>query len=145
MNIATPTTSRTLQDTAHAAFEGSEANTLSFPEGVKMVAAAGFTGYLVDYRAGTRTYHHSGGQTFTFQGPAYPPVDAFDAEVVKAAIREAQQMVPGYTYQGFCGKVTAQGGTAGYLVSIVGRRVLYFGTDGGTHTEYFPGAAPKAD
>ena len=42
-------------DVAKASFEGSEANTLTFPEGVKMITAAGFNGYLVDYRAGTRT------------------------------------------------------------------------------------------
>jgi hypothetical protein len=64
---------------------------------------------------------------------------------VKSAIKEAQQMVPGYTYQGFCRKVTELGGAAGYLVSTVGKRVLCFGANGETHTEYFPGAGPKAD
>jgi uncharacterized protein YbcV (DUF1398 family) len=132
-----------LYEVAHASFEGTEAGTLTFPDGVKMIAGAGFKGYLVDYRAGTRTYPHASGETFTFQGPAYPPVDAFDADAVKAAIKEAQQMVPGYTYQGFCRKVTERGGAAGYLVSIVGKRVLYFGANGDTHTEYFPGTSPK--
>jgi uncharacterized protein YbcV (DUF1398 family) len=138
-------TSQTLHDVAYASFKGSEANTLTFPESVKMIATAGFNGYLVDYRSGTRTYHHSNGETFVFQGPVYPPVDAFDVSVVKAAIKEAQQMVPGYTYQGFSRKVTERGGAAGYLVSIVGKRVLYFGANGETHTEYFPGAGPKAN
>jgi uncharacterized protein YbcV (DUF1398 family) len=142
-NLTAPT--RKLHDLAQATFEGTEANTLTFPEGVKLIAAAGFNGYLVDYRAGTRTYHHSNGETFTFQGPAYPPVDAFDRGVVRGAIKEAQQLVPGYTYQGFCRKVTERGGSAGYLVSIVGKRVLYFGVNGETHTEYFPGTGPKAD
>lgn len=132
-------------DVAQAAFEGSEANTLTFPEGVRLIASAGFKSYLVDYAAGTRTYHHSNGETFTFQGPACLPADAFNAGVVKDAIKEAQLMVPGYTYQGFCRKVTELGGAAGYLVSIVGKRVLYFGVNGEIHTEYFPGAAPKAN
>jgi uncharacterized protein YbcV (DUF1398 family) len=132
-------------DVAKASFEGSEANTLTFPESVKMIAAAGFKSYLVDYRAGTRAYHHSNGETFSFQGPSYPPADAFDANVVKTAIKEAQLLIPGYTYQGFCRKVTELGGAAGYMVSIVGQRVLYFGASGETHTEYFPGAGPKAN
>lgn len=144
MNTAMNHTTQKLYEAAQAAFEGSEANTLTFPEGVKMIAVAGFKGYLVDYRSGARTYHHSNGEVFTFQGPVYPPVDAFDGVVVKAAIKEAQLMVPGYTYQGFCRKVTENGGAAGYLVSIVGKRVLYFGANGETHTEYFPGTGPNA-
>jgi uncharacterized protein YbcV (DUF1398 family) len=144
MNTTMDHATQKLHETAQAAFDGSEANTLSFPEGVKMIAAAGFKGYLVDYRSGTRTYHHSNGEVFSFQGPVYVPVDAFDTAVVQAAIKEAQRMVPGYTYQGFCRRVTENGGAAGYLVSIVGQRVLYFGTDGETHTEYFPGTGPNA-
>jgi uncharacterized protein YbcV (DUF1398 family) len=132
------------RDVARASFEGSEANTLTFPEGVRLLAAAGFKSYLVDYPAGTRTYHHANGESFTFQGPPHPPVDAFNLGVVKAAIKEAQVMVPGYTYQGFCRKVTELGGTAGYLVSLVGKRVLYFGLNGETHTEYFPGTVSNA-
>lgn len=143
-SLAAPA-AETVHAIARASFDGTEANTLTFPEGVKMIAAAGFNGYLVDYRAGTRTYHHSNGATFAFQGHAYAPIDAFDANIVKAAIKEAQLMVPGYTYQGFSRKVTERGGAAGYLVSIVGKRVLYFGVNGETHIEYFPGTAPKAD
>jgi uncharacterized protein YbcV (DUF1398 family) len=138
-------TTNMLYDVVKASFEATEANTLTFPEGVKMIAAAGFKGYVVDHPAGTRTYHHSNGENFTFQGAPYPPADAFDADVVKAAIKEAQLLVPGYTYQGFCRKVTERGGAAGYLVSIIGKRVLYFGANGETHTEYFPGTSPKAN
>ena len=142
MNTTMSQATRAPHEVATTSFEGTEANTLTFPEGVKMIAAAGFKGYLVDYCAGTRTYHHSNGETFTFRGPSYPPVEAFNADVVKTAIREAQLLVPGYTYQGFCRKVTELGGAAGYMVSIIGKRVLYFGLNGETHTEYFPGAGP---
>jgi uncharacterized protein YbcV (DUF1398 family) len=145
MNTTMDQTTKKLHEVAEAAFEGSEANTLTFPEGVKMIAAAGFNGYLVDYPSGTRTYHHSNGEVFTFQGHAYPPVDAFDAVIVQTAIREAQLMDPDYTYHGFCRKVTELGGAVGYLVSIVGKRVLYFGVNGETYTEYFPGTGPKAN
>ncbi|MBS0539454.1 MAG: DUF1398 domain-containing protein, partial [Proteobacteria bacterium] len=62
---------------------------------------------------------------------------AFDAARVRAAIKEAQDMVPGYTYKGFCAK-TAAAGCAGYIVSFLGRRVLYFGRTAETHVEKFP-------
>jgi uncharacterized protein YbcV (DUF1398 family) len=145
MNMTMDHTAQNLHEVARAAFGGSEANTLTFPDGIGMIAAAGFNGYLVNYLSGTRTYHHASGEVYTFQGKVYAPVDAFDAGIVKAAIKEAQLMVPGYTYQDFCHKVTELGGVAGYLVSIVGKRVLYFGVNGETHTEYFPGTGPKAN
>ena len=66
-----------------------------------------------------------------------PIAAAFDAPAVQAAIREAQQLVPGYTYSGFCKKVMTAG-CAGYVVSFPGRRVLYYGRDAETHVERFP-------
>ncbi len=72
-----------------------------------------------------------------------PVAERFDASVVKEAIHEAQALVTGYTYKGFCAKV-AGAGCAGYLVSFIGRRVLYYGRTGETHTEYFPGTQPAA-
>lgn len=53
-----------------------------------------------------------------------------------AAIREAQALVPGYTYKGFCAKARAAG-CAGYIVSFLGRAV-YFGRTAETLTEPFP-------
>ncbi len=61
----------------------------------------------------------------------------FDPPAVRAAIKEAQQLVPGYTYFGFCRKVMAAG-CAGDIVSCIGRRVLYTGRTAETHVEHFP-------
>ena len=72
-----------------------------------------------------------------------PVAASFDAAIVRQAIGEAQTLAPGYTYKGFCAKV-AGAGCAGYLVSFVGKRVLYYGRTGEIHTEYFPGAQPAA-
>jgi hypothetical protein len=41
--------------------------------------------------------------------------ETFDAPAVKRAIREAQVLVPGYTYKGFCATV-ARAGCAGFIV-----------------------------
>ena len=59
--------------------------------------------------------------------------------MVREAIREAQSLVLGYTYKGFVAKV-AGAGCAGYIVSFLGRRVLYFGRTAETHVEHFPGS-----
>ena len=55
----------------------------------------------------------------------------------RTRVREAQANAPGYTYAGFCRKVTARG-CAGYMVSFPGARVLYFGRTAETHLELFP-------
>lgn len=64
--------------------------------------------------------------------------ERFDTAAVKDTIREAQQMVPGYSYKKFCAKVMAAG-CAGYLVSLLGMRVVYYGRTGEIHTAHFPG------
>jgi hypothetical protein len=40
-------------------------------------------------------------------------------------------------YKGFCEKVLAAG-CAGYIVSLAGRRAVYFGRTAETHVELFP-------
>jgi uncharacterized protein YbcV (DUF1398 family) len=106
---------------------------------------SGFDGYAVDFRRSTRTYYMPNGEALELKTEPTPtPVaESFDALVVKEAIREAQVLVPGYTYKGFCAKV-ARAGCAGYVVSLLGRRVLYFGRTCETHTEYFPGTQQGA-
>ena len=100
---------------------------------------AGFEGYSVDFRRGMVTYYLPSGQTVDFSGakPALPVAADFDATAVKKAIREAQTLVSGYPYKGFINRV-AGAGCAGYMVSFLGRRVLYFARSAETHVERFP-------
>jgi uncharacterized protein YbcV (DUF1398 family) len=107
------------------------------------LTAEGFDGYLVDLRLGQATYYLPDGEGLELPTHLSNVAVAaeFNVEVVRAAIREAQALVPGYTYKGFCDKVK-RAGCAGYLVSFLGRRVLYFGRTGETHTEHFPGSQP---
>jgi uncharacterized protein YbcV (DUF1398 family) len=129
------------KDIARTCLEGSESGSMTFPQIVGMLMNAGFDGYSVDLRSRTATYYLKTGEAVTLEATLAPtPVaEAFDAAIVREAIREAQALVPGYTYKGFCAKV-AGAGCAGYLVSFPGKRVLYFGCTGETHTEYFPNA-----
>jgi uncharacterized protein YbcV (DUF1398 family) len=132
-------------DLARATLEGSESGTMTFPQTLRILMDAGFDGYGVDFRRSTRTYYMPNGETSELETvPTPTPVaESFDGSVVREAIREAQVLVPGYTYKGFCAKV-AGAGCAGYVVSLLGRRVLYYGRTGETHTEYFPGTQPAA-
>jgi uncharacterized protein YbcV (DUF1398 family) len=129
------------KEIAQVALSGAEKDTMTFPEGVKLLMEAGFDGYAVDFRSSTRTYYLPNGETLELKTePTSVPVsECFETDKVKEAIREAQTLVQGYTYKGFCDKV-AEAGCAGYVVSFPGKRVLYYGRTAETHTEYFPGA-----
>ena len=124
---------------ARACIEGAEANTMTFPEIVRTLMQAGFEGYLIDLRRSAGTYYADNGDNVVLPihktDVAVAP--AFDAATVRAAIKEAQDLVPGYSYKGFCRKL-AGAGCAGYMVSFSGRRALYFGRTAETHVEHFP-------
>jgi uncharacterized protein YbcV (DUF1398 family) len=124
---------------AQKCLEGAESNTMTFPQVVSLLMGAGFEGYAVDFRRGMVTYYSPTGESVELPGarPALPVSADFDANVVKAAIREAQTLAAGYSYRGFVTKV-AGAGCAGYMVSFLGRRALYFGRSAETHVEYFP-------
>ena len=65
---------------------------------------------------------------------------SFSATGVEAAVRAVQAgAIP---YRTFCERVVAAG-CVGYHVSIVGRRVVYYGRTGDSHVEWFPGAADE--
>lgn len=124
---------------AAACLKGAEDGTMSFPEIVSTLVAAGFESYAIDFRRATATYYFPDGESFALpmDAPAIPVAAAFDAAPIRAAINEAQQQVPGYSYKGFCAKV-ARAGCAGYIVSFSGRRALYLGRTAETHVELFP-------
>jgi uncharacterized protein YbcV (DUF1398 family) len=94
---------------------------------------------MIDYRRSTATYFLPNGDSVVL--PAShgnsPIAAALDTAAVQAAIREAQQLVPGYTYAGFSAKVMAAG-CAGYIVSFSGRRAVYLGRTAEIHVEHFP-------
>lgn len=127
------------QAIARQCLEGAESGTMTFPQVVGALMAADFDGYFVDLRLGQATYYLPNGEGLELptHRNAVAVAAEFDTDVVKAAIREAQALVPGYTYKGFCDKVK-RAGCAGYLVSFLGRRVLYFGRTAETHVEHFP-------
>lgn len=128
-----------LAETAQRCMSAAYDGTLDFASIVRTLVEAGFEGYEVDYRKSTATYYLPSGGSVEIETPktAGAIARAFDADLVAAAVREAQANAPGYTYTGFCTKVKTAG-CAGYMVSFSGKRVLYFGRTAETHVELFP-------
>ena len=124
---------------AEKCLRGAEDHTMTFPQIVGALMQEGFESYSVDLRRAKAIYYRPDGDSVEL---ATHPLDArvaeaFNAAAIQAAIREAQQLVPGYTYKGFCRKVM-DAGCAGYIVSFSGRRAVYFGRTAETHVEHFP-------
>ncbi|HWU63874.1 MAG TPA: DUF1398 domain-containing protein [Ensifer sp.] len=124
---------------AETCLDAAHDGTLSFPEIVGRLIGAGFEGYMVDYRANSQTYYLPDGDHVTLSMPASPgSVEAaFDPEGVERMVHWAQSGAADYTYEGFSEGVK-KAGCAGYLVSFLGRRVVYFGRKAETHVEHFP-------
>ena len=119
----------------------SEENRMSFPEVVKILMEAGIESYFCDFRRATKTYYLPSGEVFEIPAEKItsPTGQEFDLRRIQAAIREAQANRPDYTYKGFCEKVVSAG-CVGYIVSLAGRRAVYFGRTAETHVEMFPSA-----
>lgn len=101
--------------------------------------AAGFEGYAVDYRRNSQAFYLPDGDSVVLemQPSARNVAPAFDAGEVARVVRWAQANPSDYSYVAFSEKVKAAG-CAGYLVSFLGRRVVYFGRTAETHVEHFP-------
>jgi len=119
----------------HAAHNSS----LSFPEIVGKLIDAGFEGYMVDYRRNSQSYYLPDGDNLTMdmQPSAGGVAEVFDAAEIERLVGWAQANPADYSYVAFSEKVK-DAGCAGYLVSFLGRRVVYFGRTAETHVEHFP-------
>lgn len=119
--------------------QGSLSATLTFPEIVGRLAAVGVERYHADYSRQETTYYLSSGESHVVALP-HPPTDTgieFTAKAVAEAIRQSQANE--HTYLDFVRK-TMVAGCVGYFVQIAGQRAIYFGRNGESHVELFPGA-----
>lgn len=123
---------------AQACLNAAHDGSLSFPDIVGKLIAAGFEGYMVDYRHNSQSHYLSDGGSVSLEMPYVSGVVAacFDAAEIGALVRWAQANEPDYSYDLFSSKAK-EAGCAGYLVSFTGRRVLYFGRTAETHVELF--------
>ncbi len=125
------------EETAAACTRGSDAGTMTFPEVLARLQGAAVERYTADLVRGEKTYYRTDGDSCVVAGKpvGHQPACAFDATGVEAAIRASQARV--IDYAEFCHRVVAAG-CVGYVVSLTGRRAVYFGRTGETHVEPFP-------
>lgn len=119
----------------NAAHEGS----LSFPQIVEMLIAAGFESYVVDYRRNCQIYYmpDGGAVELAMKHVGGRVAEHFNIAQVQSLVSWAQANGPDYRYSVFCERMR-DAGCAGYFVSFLGRRVVYYGRTGEAHVELFP-------
>lgn len=117
----------------------SDEDSLSFPEVVARLAAAGVERYHADLCRAEKIYYLPDGGSLAVAAapPAVAPAFEFSAAAVDAAVRAIQART--LTYKAFCDRIAAAG-CVGYHVSIAGRRAVYYGRSGESHVEPFPAA-----
>lgn len=113
---------------------------ITFGEVVGRLIAAGVERYHVDLVRGESTYFMPDGRSHrvSYEALDARSGDVFSADGVLAAVRSIQA---GRTkYLTFCRQIM-DAGCVGYLVSMQGRRAVYYGRSGETYVEPFPPAA----
>ena len=124
----------------HATLAGS----LPFPDIVRQLLEAGVEYYHVDYILLQCTFYGANAASvvapLTFEGLPAVAKD-FDAAALRQAILDSQQK--GQKFREFSQRAM-RAGVQGYFAFLQGTRVTYLGRQGDQHTEWFPGAEPKA-
>ena len=117
----------------------SDEERVSFGEVVMKLMKAGIERYHTDLVRGDKTYYLPNGESEVVAGKAITAVPAqdFSAAGVEGAVRAIQ--AGQIKYGEFC-ELAAGAGCVGYIVSISGQRVVYYGRSGDFHIEWFPGA-----
>jgi uncharacterized protein YbcV (DUF1398 family) len=120
-----------------ACTRGSDEERMSFPEVIAKLGGVGIERYHADLVRSEKTYYLPTGDSFVVPAkpPRQPPASTFSATDTQAAIRAAQAQQIGYNE--FCERILAAGCTS-YIVSLVGRRVVYFGRSAESHVELIP-------
>lgn len=127
----------------HQAARATLTGELPFPQIVGLLIEAGVEFYHIDYLARRKTFYDGEGATVDTPIPleGLPPVAAdFDAEALRANIRDSQHKQQ--SWRDFSIRAM-NGGVQGYFAFLRGKRVTYFGRQGGQHTEWFPGEGPE--
>jgi uncharacterized protein YbcV (DUF1398 family) len=129
---------------------------LPFPQTVSRLMTLGVTRYHIDYVAATATsFVSSASSPSIIVDVAQLPAEhlakpltatAWNKEGLVAAIRKAQTMAKEGKgdYPAFAAECV-EAGVTDYVAFLDGKRVLYLGAKGDSHTEWFPGAGPSED
>ncbi|WP_145434299.1 ClpX C4-type zinc finger protein [Lacipirellula limnantheis] len=119
------------------AAEATHSASMSFPEILAMLNAAGVDCYFVDY-CSMKTTYYAGGDAVScpVSYNDMPPIaDGFDVELLTAAMLDSQ--TKDQSHESFSRRVV-EAGVFGYFAFLKGRRVTYLSRSGAQHTEWFP-------
>jgi len=116
----------------------SDASRMSFPQVVGKLMDAGVERYHADLICSEKTYFLPTGESRVIPNEDIrrAPAAEFAAPSVEAAVKAIQKGE--IDYRTFCERVL-DAGCVGYHIYIAGRRVIYYGRTGDSHTEYFSG------
>jgi uncharacterized protein YbcV (DUF1398 family) len=117
----------------------SDDETITFPDVVRTLMAVGVERYHADLVRGERTFFLPDGDNVAVSAHKLlaPPAAEFSGDGVAAALKAIQQGA--IQYRTFCARI-AEAGCVAYVVSLAGRRAVYYGRTGETYTEHFPGS-----
>lgn len=119
--------------------EASHSGQMKFPEIVSRLLEAGVESYHVDLVRGEKRYYLPDGENHVVNDQMHleRAADAFSAAQVQAAVKGSQ--AGQITYPQFL-ELIAAAGAVYYIAYLKGKRVTYFGREGDSYTEYFPGS-----
>lgn len=120
--------------------DASDQERVTFPEVVMKLAQAGVERYHTDLLRAEKVYYLPSGESHRVEAHHVDATPAFEfsADRVEAAIRAIQQQK--IQYREFCERIVSAG-CVGYMVSLAGRRAVYYGRTGDSYVEPFPNAA----
>jgi len=120
--------------------DASDQERISFPEVVMKLAQAGIERYHADLLRAEKIYYLPSGESHRVPAGEIAATAAveFAASDVAAAVRAIQQQK--IQYREFCERIV-RAGCVGYMVSLAGRRAVYYGRTGDSYVEPFPNAA----
>jgi uncharacterized protein YbcV (DUF1398 family) len=120
--------------------DASDQERIGFPEVVTKLMQAGVERYHADLLRAEKTYYLPSGESQRLPAAKVNtmPAATFAADGVAAAVRAIQQQK--IQYREFCERI-AQAASVGYIVSLAGRRAVYYGRTGESYVEPFPSAA----
>lgn len=116
----------------------SQNGVMKFPQIIAALMQAGVERYVADLQRSETTYYMPDGAAHAVPNAALNsrPASVFSAIAVEQAVRDSQ--AGRIDYQGFCTRIAAAG-CVSYLVTLAGRRAIYYGRGGESHVELFPG------
>lgn len=129
-----------IRQVVEACSAASQSGSLKFPQIVAALMQAGVERYMADLHRGETIYYMPDGASHVVPNAALSsrPALAFSAVGVEQAVRDSQ--AGRIDYHSFCARIAAAG-CVSYLVTLAGRRAVYYGRGGESHVELFPGTA----